>query len=215
METNPASILIIDDQPANLKVLLSFLKKHGFDVRIAENGIRALQVLENYLPEIILLDVMMPGLDGFATCERIKNNEKTALIPIIFMTALDSVEDKIAGFEAGGVDYVTKPFQQIEVLARISTHLTLQRQRLTLIKQREELKQALAEINKLSGILPICSVCKKIRNDAGYWQQVEHYIAEHSEAVFSHALCVECADKLYGDEKWYQEKHDEIIKKNE
>lgn len=197
MDTPSVSILIVDDQPTNLKVLLSFLKEHGFDIHIAENGNRALQVLENYQPDLILLDVMMPGMDGFETCRQIKKNEKTVSIPIIFMTALDSVEDKVAGFEAGGVDYITKPLQQVEVLARINTHITLHR-------QKQELEQALTEVKKLSGIIPICSVCKQIRNDEGYWQQVDQYIAEHSEVEFSHALCTGCADRLYGKEEWYK-----------
>ena len=140
---------------------------------------------------------MMPGMDGFATCRRIKENPETASIPVIFMTALDSVEDKVAGFEAGGVDYITKPFQQIEVLARLRTHLEM-------LRQRQELEEALAEIRTLSGIIPICSCCKRIRDEEGYWQQVEQYIANHSEAQFSHALCQSCADKLYGNEEWYQ-----------
>ncbi|MEA3547443.1 MAG: response regulator [Thermodesulfobacteriota bacterium] len=192
METKYAVILVIDDQPANLKVLLPFLKQHNFEVRIAENGDRALQVLDNYQPDIILLDVMMPGIDGFETCRRIKANKETADIPVIFMTALDSVEDKVSGFEAGGVDYITKPFQQAEVLARVNTHITLRKQKL-------ELEQALAEVKKLSGFLPICAFCKKIRDDEGYWQQVEQYITEHSEAIFSHGVCPTCAEEHYGD----------------
>ncbi|MCD6387994.1 MAG: response regulator [Desulfobulbaceae bacterium] len=192
METKYAVILIIDDQPANLKVLLSFLKQHNFEVRIAENGDRALQVLDNYQPDIILLDVMMPGMDGFETCRRIKANKEIAGIPVIFMTALDSVEDKVSGFEAGGVDYITKPFQQAEVLARVNTHITLRKQKL-------KLKQALAEVKRLSGFLPICAFCKKIRDDEGYWRQMEQYITEHSEAIFSHGVCPDCAEEHYGD----------------
>ena len=192
MEAKDAAILVIDDQPANLKVLRSFLKQQNFEVRMAENGDWALQVLDTYQPDIILLDVMMPGMDGFDTCRRIKANKATAGIPVIFMTALDSVEDKVAGFEAGGVDYITKPFHQVEVLARVNTHITLRKQKL-------ELKQALAEVKKLSGILPICAHCKKIRDDKGYWGQVEDYITKHSEAMFSHGMCPTCNEKHYGD----------------
>ncbi len=192
MENSANLILVVDDQPANLKVLLSFLKAHDFDVRIAENGERALSVLENEQPELILLDIMMPKMNGFETCRAIKANAKTADIPIIFMTALSALEDKIEGFAAGGVDYIVKPFEQTEVLARINTHITLRKQQL-------ELEQNLAEIKRLEGILPICSFCKKIRDDEGYWQQVEQYISEHSQAVFSHGLCAECMIEHYGD----------------
>ncbi|MCI5146188.1 MAG: response regulator [Candidatus Electrothrix sp. AR3] len=188
MQSEKNSILVVDDQPTNLKVLLSFLQAHNFQIHIADSGLRALNILTKICPDIILLDVMMPELDGFATCKRIKKNKNLTGIPIVFMTALDSVEDKVAGFAAGGVDYITKPFQQVEVLARIKNHIMLR-------KREIELEQALAEIKTLAGILPICSYCKQIRNDEGYWQQVEEYISEHSEAMFSHGLCPDCYKK--------------------
>jgi len=140
MKNKGENILVIDDQPANLEVLVSFLKEHHFNIRIAETGEWALQVLETYKPDIIILDVMMPEMDGFETCRRIKANKDTADIPVIFMTALESVQDKVTGFESGGVDYITKPFQQIEVLARINVHIGLRKQKLKLEQQKELLK---------------------------------------------------------------------------
>lgn len=133
-------ILVIDDQPANLEVLVSFLKDHKFTVRIAETGTWALQVLESYEPDIIILDVMMPEMDGFETCRKIKANENTKEIPVIFMTALTNVNDKVEGFAAGGVDYITKPFQHVEVLARINAHIALRKQKIQLTQQAELLK---------------------------------------------------------------------------
>lgn len=150
MDKEITKILVVDDQPANLKLLLCFLKQNNFKVHIAENGTRALQVLKNHQPNLILLDVMMPGMDGFETCRHIKSSPKTASIPVIFMTALDSVDDKVAGFNAGGVDYITKPFQQIEVLARITTHIVLRKQKQQLEKVQRELitqKKLLEEIS--------------------------------------------------------------------
>ncbi len=191
MKEKDSKILVIDDQPANLKVLLYFLEQHHFEVRIAENGKRAIQVLEHYHADIILLDVLMPDINGFETCRQIKAKKETADIPVIFMTALDALKDKVAGFESGGVDYITKPFQQAEVLARLKTHLTLRRQQL-------DLEQALEEVKQLSGLLSICSFCKKIHTDEGQWQRLEQYISEHSEAQFSHALCPDCVQKHYG-----------------
>lgn len=191
METENSVILVVDDQPANLKILLAFLEQHHFDVRIAENGERALSILNQYNPDLILLDVMMPDMDGFETCRAIKANAASADIPIIFMTALNNLEDKIEGFEAGGVDYIVKPFHQAEVLARINAHITLR-------KQQVELEQSLADVKRLEEILPICSFCKKIRDDEGYWQQVEEYISDHSQALFSHDLCAECMEEQYG-----------------
>lgn len=132
-------ILIVDDQPTNLHVLLHFLKQHNFEIHIAENGERAIDILAKLHPDLILLDVMMPGIDGFETCRRIKANAKTADIPVIFITALHGIDSKITGFEAGGVDYITKPFHQPEVLARVNTHITLQKQKLELEKARQEL----------------------------------------------------------------------------
>lgn len=118
-------ILIVDDTPANLDVISEALSDAGFDVAIATSGERALQQVEYELPALILLDVMMPGIDGFETCKRLKENPKTRNIPIIFMTALSDVENKVRALELGAVDYVTKPFQEHEVLARVKTHIQL------------------------------------------------------------------------------------------
>jgi DNA-binding response OmpR family regulator len=203
MEARETVILVVDDQPANLKVLISFLQEHQFKTRIADTGERALRALEQELPDLILLDVMMPGMDGFEICRRIRADEKSADIPIIFMTALDSVEDKVMGFEAGGNDYITKPYQQAEVLARINTHIGLRRKSLAL-------EQALAEIKVLSGILPICCCCKKIRDDEGYWQQVEAYISKHSEAKFSHGYCPACDEKEMEKLEQWQKKNPRV-----
>ncbi|MCI5167104.1 MAG: response regulator [Candidatus Electrothrix sp. GM3_4] len=189
MQSEQDAILVVDDQPANLKVLLSFLQEHNYRVYMVDSGQRALNILPKVQPDLVLLDVMMPGMNGFEICKRIKADKELAALPIIFMTALDSVEDKVAGFSAGAVDYITKPFQQVEVLARISTHITLR-------KREKELKEALEEIKTLNGILPICSYCKQIRNDEGYWQQVEEYISEHSEAMFTHGVCPSCYMKV-------------------
>ncbi len=139
MSEKKSIILVVDDQPANLKVLLSFLKVYAFKIRVAESGERALRSLEDEQPDLILLDVMMPGINGFETCKQIKANRATADIPVIFMTALDSIEDKVTGFAAGGVDYITKPFQQIEVLARINTHLALRQQKQALEEAQDKL----------------------------------------------------------------------------
>ncbi|MCI5130808.1 MAG: response regulator [Candidatus Electrothrix sp. EH2] len=189
MQSEQDAILVVDDQPANLKVLLSFLQEHDYRVYMVDSGQRALDILPRIQPDLILLDVMMPGKSGFEICRRIKADKELAALPVIFMTALDSLEDKISGFSAGAVDYITKPFQQVEVLARIHTHITLR-------KRERELEEALEEIKKMTGILPICSYCKQIRNDEGYWQQVEEYISEHSEAIFSHGVCPVCYKKM-------------------
>ena len=121
-----ATILIVDDNTTNLNVLLDYLHEHAYKILIAPNGEQALQQLQHIRPDIILLDVMMPGIDGFETCRRLKANPSTADIPVIFMTALTDTVDKVNGFAVGGIDYITKPFQHEEVLARVKAHLTIQ-----------------------------------------------------------------------------------------
>lgn len=118
-------VLIVDDTPTNLEVISEALADAGFDVAIATSGKRALRQLERRLPDLILLDVMMPGIDGFETCRAIKENPRTAKIPIIFMTALTDAESKVKALGLGAVDYITKPFHEAEVLARVRTHLHL------------------------------------------------------------------------------------------
>jgi len=139
MLTQDATLLIVDDTPENISVLFEFLSYHGFKILVAEDGEDALENAQTQCPDLILLDVMMPGMDGFETCLHLKANPSLKDIPVIFMTALTSTADKVKGFELGAVDYVTKPFQQEEVLARINTHLTIRRLQKALKAQNEEL----------------------------------------------------------------------------
>ncbi len=121
----PLSILIVDDTPANLGVLSDFLDEAGFEVLVAQSGQIALERLEYVVPDLILLDVMMPDMDGFETCRQLKHHSVTRDIPVIFMTALSDTANKVTGLNLGAVDYITKPFQQEEVLARVHLHLKL------------------------------------------------------------------------------------------
>jgi len=125
--SQPASVLVVDDVPANLGVLLEFLGEVGFRVLVAESGASALEQLAYARPDILLLDVIMPGMDGLTVCRRLKQDTATRDIPIIFMTALTDTVDKVAGFAAGAVDYVTKPVEPQEVLARLRAHLEIRR----------------------------------------------------------------------------------------
>jgi len=134
------TIMIVDDNPTNLDILFDYLDTAGFEVLIAEDGESALNQLRYAQPNLILLDVMMPGIDGFETCRRLQDNTKTKDIPVIFMTALTEPENKIRGFAVGAVDYVTKPLQYKEVLARVNTHLTIQNLRQHLRRQVDELQ---------------------------------------------------------------------------
>lgn len=138
-------ILIVDDNPTNLKVLSDTLKDLGWEILVALDGESAIEQVEYAQPDLILLDVMMPGIDGFETCRRLKSSPSTQDIPIIFTTALGEIEDKIRGFSVGAVDYITKPFRQEEVLARIKVHLQLRSLNLNLEKQNQQLKKEIKE----------------------------------------------------------------------
>lgn len=131
------SILIVDDIPTNIKILFEILNHYGFRVSVAKSGQSALEKIKESLPNLILLDVMMPGMDGFETCHRLKADPKTKDIPIIFMTALSDTVNKIKGLKLGAVDYITKPFETEEVLARINVHLELQQTQMKLAQEEK------------------------------------------------------------------------------
>lgn len=143
------TVLIVEDSPVNRKILAELLLRHGYITRTAETGEAALELLEKELPDLILLDILLPGMDGYATCKQLKTNERTANIPVVFISSLGTTADIIGAFEVGGVDYITKPFQHDEVLARINTHLHIRR----LQRKLEEQNRQLAEEKQKSEAL--------------------------------------------------------------
>ncbi|MCG8685242.1 MAG: response regulator [Desulfobacterales bacterium] len=179
------SILIVDDEPKNIQLLGNLLEENGYGIEFAMDGEGAIKWLEKKNFDLILLDIMMPGMDGFELCEKIKTNISLMHIPIIFLTAKTDTEDILKAFEMGGSDYVTKPFRPLELLARV--------------KQQVEMKT-------LRGLIPICANCKSIRDDKGAWSQIEAYIQEHSAALFSHGMCPTCMEQLYGEQDWFKNK---------
>ena len=192
-----SSILIVDDTPENLTVLRKILTENGFRVRPAISGEIALKTVQTDIPDLILLDIVMPNMDGYEVCRKLKAEKRTRNIPIIFISALNELEDKMKAFSEGGVDYITKPFQITEVLARVTTHISLHSLQKCLEKKNTDLQKAIDEVKQLRGFLPICSNCKSIRDDQGYWERIETYISNHSEATFTHGICPDCAIKLY------------------
>jgi CheY-like chemotaxis protein len=214
--TRNASILGIDDAPANLHLLSQILGKRSYKVRVAASGARGLEAAWANPPDLILLDIMMPELDGYQVCKRLKADERSRDIPVIFISALGTIRDKIEAFRTGAVDYITKPFQAEEVLARVATHLTLsslqkrlevanrelERQNAELEQRNAELQQALSTIKTLSGLIPICGWCgRKIEGDGGQWVSVEAYVEAHSEATFTHGMCPDCFEQMSEDAK--------------
>ena len=191
------TILLVDDTPANLGVLFEALEEANYHVFVVTSGEAAMESVSLRLPDLILLDVMMPGIDGFETCRRLKSMNATKEIPVIFMTALDGTVDEVQGFQLGAVDYITKPIQIEKVLVRVKTHLTIRKLQKELKEKNSELERALASVRTLKGLLPICANCKKIRNDNGYWEQVEVYVRQHSDVQFSHGICPDCMITLY------------------
>jgi signal transduction histidine kinase len=149
-DTTVRTILTVDDQPANLRVLIDCLERSGLQVVVALSGEEAIERARYVQPDLVLLDVHMPGLDGFATCRQLKGSPSTQDIPVIFMTSATETQDKLAAFAAGGVDYVTKPVNEDEVLARINTHLTLSALRRQLEAKNAQLARSNIELEQLA-----------------------------------------------------------------
>jgi len=145
-QTGTGDVLVVDDTPANLKLLVEMLSRDGYKARLARNGQAALAAARARVPDLILLDISMPGMDGFQVCEALKDDPDTREVPVIFISALSDTLDKVRAFSAGGVDYITKPFQWEEVAARVRTHLELKR-------AREALGVSNAELNNVNGHL--------------------------------------------------------------
>lgn len=145
-EQRPPLVLLVDDNPHNLGVLYNYLDAEGFTVLVSQSGERGVELARRERPDLILLDIMLPGMSGYETCDQLRQLPETADIPVIFISALADVDDKVRGFRAGGVDYITKPFQHEDVLARINAHLTIKR-------QREELNRLNAEKDRFFSIV--------------------------------------------------------------
>lgn len=151
--TPKADILIVDDTPDNLRVLSAMLTTRGYEVRKALNGPRAIASVQSEPPDLILLDIKMPEMDGYTVCRNLKASASTSEVPIIFISALDDALDKVKAFSSGGVDYVTKPFQEAEVLARIEHQLRIQRLQHQLVEQNEELLRSNRELEQFAYIV--------------------------------------------------------------
>ncbi len=185
-------ILVVDDNIFNIQVVGNLLAENGYETAVFINGTQAFDFLQNEKPDLILLDIMMPGMNGYDVCRKLKEEVSTLDIPVIFLSAKIETNDLVKGFDVGAADFVTKPFKSEELLARINTHI--------------ELYRARKKIKVLQGLIPICAGCKQIRDKNGDWNVLEVFIQEHSNAMFSHGLCPSCEIKIYENDDWYSKK---------
>lgn len=148
MEKSPTHILIVDDVGENLQVLGNILSKEGFDTSFALNGKQAVSIVEDTMPDLILLDIAMPVMDGFEVCKLLKSQENTKAIPIIFLTAKTEMDNMIHGFSIGAADYVTKPFNTLELLARVRAHVELKKSKDIILEQNKELSVLVAKLSE-------------------------------------------------------------------
>ncbi|HOP31496.1 MAG TPA: response regulator [Spirochaetota bacterium] len=237
------TILIVEDSPTQMKELKRILETGGYNVKTAGNGNDALSFLYNNRPDIIITDIIMPEMDGYELCRKIKSHDKLKGIPVILLTVLSEPADILKGLSCGADNFVTKPYHEEYLLSRIEyITLNLEARRSgigetgvelvfsgrkmnitspkiqildllisaydTVIQKNRELeaanrklREANEKIKTLSGLLPICSVCKKIRNDTGYWDSLEKFFAEHIDISFSHGYCPDCAKKILDEIK--------------
>jgi len=191
------TVLVADDHDVNRKLLHAIFSKAGYEVVQATNGTEALSILKDATsPMVGLIDWEMPEMEGVEVCRQARALNPNTPLFLIVVTVRDSKQDVVVGLEAGANDYVTKPFDQTELLARVKIGTQMVELQQSLTQHVNELKEALANVKQLSGLLPICSYCKKIRDDQNYWERVEGYVTKHSEAKFSHSICPQCYEDI-------------------
>jgi phosphoserine phosphatase RsbU/P len=208
------AILIVDDSRDEQELLSTRLRAAGYgSLMFADSAEAAFGILsrDNAVQrpravDLILMDIMLPGLDGLEACRRITTTEWLQGIPIIVITVKTEEKDLLAAFAAGAMDYIRKPVNPAELVARVASALAIREERFTrkareqeLLMRTQELERALREVKVLRGLIPICAKCKRVRTDTGDWQGLEEYIQDHSEAEFSHGICHPCMKEIYTD----------------
>jgi len=201
-------ILIIDDDIEVLRQLSKFFSKEGYQTSTAESGLAGLEIFKRETPDIALVDIMLPEMDGIEILKEIKKT--TAKTEVIIITGYGRTETAIEALKFGAFGYIQKPLDFDELGFELANALEKQEKAQELdkhVKRLEtlvnELREALDEIKTLRGIIPICSHCKQVRDDKGLWNKIEEYIRDHSEAVFSHGVCPDCAEKHYPEMNLY------------
>jgi len=196
-DSSSLQILIAEDNPVVAKAIEIALLQRGYKkLLFADNGEQARDMAINQKPDIVLMDIHMPKLSGIDATREIINSYA---VPVVIVTSEENQDIVSEASQAGAAAYLVKPPRPEEIERAITIALARHNDLQELRRINKELKEALDEIKTLRGILPICASCKKIRDDKGYWQQIESYISRHSEALFSHGICPECVRKLYPD----------------
>jgi sigma-B regulation protein RsbU (phosphoserine phosphatase) len=186
-------VLIADDDQVFRRLLQVQLIKWGYDVVTAENGADAWNCMQRAdAPHMAILDWMMPDIDGLELCRRLRSLERTRNAYIIMVTSKDRKQDIVTALEAGADDYLSKPFDPDELRARLHAGVRIRQLQDELSARIHELEAALANVNLLHGLLPICCYCKKVRNDQNYWEQVDNYISDHTNLHLNRVICPDC-----------------------
>jgi sigma-B regulation protein RsbU (phosphoserine phosphatase) len=190
-------VLIAEDDLVPRRLLEAALTDWGYEVIVAADGNEAWSILqEPDAPLLAILDWMMPGMAGVEVCRRVRDLSKSEPTYIILLTSRGAKEDIVAGLTSGANDYITKPFNREELQARVEVGKKVVQLQRTLVERVRELETALAQVKQLQGLLPICTYCKKVRDDRNYWDQVDAYLLKHSEVRFSHGICPDCWTKV-------------------
>jgi AmiR/NasT family two-component response regulator len=196
-ESSGARILIVDDNVLALETIQEILERQGYKViGRAMNGSQAVDLVEELTPDLVLMDIEMPRLNGLEAARQIQDRCPT---PVVMLTAHDAPDLVAQAGEVGVMSYILKPPRPDVVTLVLPLALARFQELQELRRVNDELAHALEEVKTLSGLLPICANCKRIRDDEGYWHHVEHYIQSHSQARFSHGICPSCMQLLYGD----------------
>ncbi|MEO6235795.1 MAG: response regulator transcription factor [Vicinamibacterales bacterium] len=192
--------LVADDDRATTALLRGTLQGWGLDVVVADDGDEAWQAIQHDATiRMAVLDWGMPGLDGPAVCRLIRGDATRNHLHVMLLTARESRADLVNGLDAGADDFLSKPFDPEILHARVNVGLRVLKLQATLADRVVELEAALSRVKQLHGLLPICSYCKHVRTDDNYWEQVEHYVAQHSDLQFSHGICPNCYARVMAE----------------
>jgi len=190
-------ILIAEDDPVSRRILEATLVKWGYEVSVTLDGKQAWDVMQGEdPPSLAILDIMMPGMDGLEICRKVRQLPCATPPYLMLLSAMSTKENVVQGISAGANDYLTKPFHQEELRVRVGVGVQMLVLQKALAERVKQLEEALSQVKELQGILPICSYCKKIRDDQNYWQKVENYISDHTDAQFTHGICPDCYERV-------------------